>query len=569
MDVSSMNEQLKEFIQNEINVTCNNRIEEFETKQRILGNSISEMYNKNLRLSQDTLNQQLENLTISFKMSQMTNDETIERFVNNSMAQIDREFDKKLEEMKKKILAEHTAKLHNFNQLYEEKFENFTRDTSYRIEMLSKSVIQEKHTLIPKEKEFNNTETTTDSAGKEFYLIFLDNLNSRTEVRLYMVPRQTGICNIYIPYLSTNKSVDVSNTSTSSYIINRNILMKYIGIENKSVHIKCNVDISLFGMNYATRNSDGYIALPFNRLGQRHVVPTFKVQRGPANVGVVSPLDNTVITILLKTAGGSVTYGGNNYYSGQSFSVTLLQYQTFYISHNHDLSGTIISSSKPVAVVSGVQMSVMNDECCNHMTEMILPARQLGKDFIVPVLYNSQCNVRILADRSSEISIHGSKMQNKTLQAGEFLELTNYVTTTINSNHGILVQIYCDTTSQTKTYDSIMVTLPSIQHYKSEYQLVVVSDFPDDQPPDHFYITIMIRSDAIHGIRLDGKSKIQYIYTSNNISMLAQSYLVLIHEIQPGGHTIEQIDDVPFGLIVNGKTTLEGYGYPAGFRLNP
>lgn len=168
MDVSSMNEQLKEFIQNEINVTCNDRIEEFETKQRILGNSISEMHNKNLRLSQDTFYQQLENLTISFKISQTRNNEKIERFVNNSMAQIDRrilhlsqQFDTKLEEMKKKILAEHTAKLHNFNQLYEEKFENFTRDTSYRIEMLSKSVIQEKLTLIPKEKEFNNTETTT------------------------------------------------------------------------------------------------------------------------------------------------------------------------------------------------------------------------------------------------------------------------------------------------------------------------------------------------------------------------------------------------------------------------
>lgn len=193
-------------------------------------------------------------------------------------------------------------------------------------------------------------------------------------------------------------------------------------------------------------------------MGKRYVVPTFKVQHGhgPARVGVVAPLDNTVITILLKTAGGSVNYGGNTYSSGGSFSVTLLQYQTFYISNIHDLSGTIISSSNPVAVVSGLRMSVMNGECCNHMTEMILPARQFGKDFIVPVLYNSQCNVRMLSDRSSEISINGSKMQNKTLQAAEFLELTNYVTTTINSNHGILVQIHCHTVSQTSAYDSLM-----------------------------------------------------------------------------------------------------------------
>lgn len=70
-----MNERLKEFIQNEINVTCNDRIKEYETKQRILGNSVSEMYNENLRLPQDTFDQQLEHLTISFQMSHTSNNE--------------------------------------------------------------------------------------------------------------------------------------------------------------------------------------------------------------------------------------------------------------------------------------------------------------------------------------------------------------------------------------------------------------------------------------------------------------------------------------------------------------
>lgn len=78
-------------------------------------------------------------------------------------------------------------------------------------------------------------------------------------------------------------------------------------------------------------------------MGKRYVVPTFKVQHGhgPARVGVVAPLDNTVITILLKTAGGSVNYGGNtllvdlflsHYYSIKhfTFQISMISVERLY-----------------------------------------------------------------------------------------------------------------------------------------------------------------------------------------------------------------------------------------------
>lgn len=408
----------------------------------------------------------------------------------------------------------------------------------------------------------------SDSTGMIFYLAFMKTYTGNPKyTQLYIIPNQNGNCRIRIPYFNIDSSVAVTVHNVTSYRINNNITMSTAGIQKKAIVVSCDVPVSIYGMSYANRVTEGYLGIPQNGLGSKYIVSSFS--HDLSEFGIIAPSNDTVISINLRLKSGDLKYNGHTYRPGNLLNITMFKDETFYLSSTNDLSGTIISSTKPVAVVSGVKLSFMNDEYSNHMTEMILPHKHLGRNFIVPVLYNSQCNYRIFADSPSSITIqqgNNTKSDIKHLTAGQYLEVTNYKPTTIRSSTGILVQLYCD--SNGLSYDSVMVTLPAVQHFKAEYQFVVVSDFPPGYQPNNYYMTVIIPTNAVVGLKYDGYLLVSFIQKSS-IVMSGQTYSILIKEISRSGlHTLTQVNNATFGLIINGKTTHQGYAYPAGFQFN-
>ncbi|XP_052089214.1 uncharacterized protein LOC127725949 [Mytilus californianus] len=286
------------------------------------------------------------------------------------------------------------------------------------------------------------------------------------------------------------------------------------------------------------------------------------------SVGVVCTEDNTTVTLFLKIKNGVLYFGGHAYQSNDSLTVNLNAYETFYFSNTHDLSGTLITSTKPVAVVSGGDISInKSSQYTDYTTEMILPSEQLGKNFVVPLLYDSFCLYRVLADDDTTVTIQNSTSRStKSLVKGEFLEISNFTASTVESSTGVLVQLYCAKLHTTCNY--AMTTVPSIQHFKTGYRFAVVSNYPLDRfPPDNFYITIIITADDKHDLNLDGKKGIVFNEKSK-IKLVGKKYSILSHELSVGIHEIEHVGRVPFGLIVYGRNPLDGYAYPAGLKLN-
>ncbi|XP_071141881.1 uncharacterized protein [Mytilus edulis] len=200
------------------------------------------------------------------------------------------------------------------------------------------------------------------------------------------------------------------------------------------------------------------------------------------------------------------------------------------------------------------------------MEEMILPNEHLGRDFIVPKLYNSQCNFRIFAPEHSRVRINNNSIiQYTDIQRGIFQEFENYDIYTVQSSAPVQVQLYCNGVSSTG--DAFMVTLPSVQHFKSSYKFPVVNDFLYSHPPEHFYITVIVQSNARMGLRLDDKDIVKYEMITN-ITLASTLYSVITVEQSVGLHEIRQHNDIPFGLIVYGRDSNSGYGFPAGFATN-
>ncbi|CAG2187837.1 unnamed protein product [Mytilus edulis] len=310
--------------------------------------------------------------------------------------------------------------------------------------------------------------------------------------------------------------------------------MNQHGIQRKAIHVKCDIPVSIYGLTFTGYAVDGFLALPSKSLGNKYIVSSFTPWKkfkpySNSNFGIIGIDQSTNVTIYFRIAGGSVTYNNIQYRNNDTLSIHLTQFDTFYLSSHYDLSGTLVTASSPVAVMSGVRTSYLRNGWGNHMEEMILPNEQLGRDFIVPKL---------------------------------FQEFENYDIYTLQSSAPVQVQLYCNGVSSTA--DAFMVTLPSVQHFKSSYTYPVVNDFVYSNPPEHFYITVIVQSNARKGLRLDDKDIVKYEMISN-ITLESTLYSVITVEQSVGLHEIKQQHDIPFGLIVYGRNQYSGYGFPAGF----
>ena len=136
-----------------------------------------------------------------------------------------------------------------------------------------------------------------------------------------------------------------------TFTVSASFRMKGTRIEKKGIEIKSTAEIAVIGANYFRGTSDAFLALPTATLGKTYVVAT-RLSFYLANIGIISQRDGTKVTITLKTK-GYFSYLNSTYTNGQSFTITLAKLETFHLIHNNDLSRTIITSSYPVAVVSG------------------------------------------------------------------------------------------------------------------------------------------------------------------------------------------------------------------------
>ena len=201
--------------------------------------------------------------------------------------------------------------------------------------------------------------------------------------------------------------------------------MSGTGIEKKGIEIKSTTKIAVIGANYAFRTSDAFLALPTTTLGKTYVVAT-RLNSGSSsyqmNIGIISPRDGTKVTITLKTK-GYFNYLNSTYTSGQSFTITLAKLETFHLIHNNDLSGTIVTSSYPVAVVSGSPCEAVGTSYCDHLVSFLLPAKKWGKQYILVPAIESKSTGDFYRVFASQETVVKSRGLTTNLGRGEFLEI--------------------------------------------------------------------------------------------------------------------------------------------------
>jgi len=162
------------------------------------------------------------------------------------------------------------------------------------------------------------------------------------------------------------------------------------------IHIKANAPIVVYGVTRFQYTTDSFLAYPVHTLGKEYIISSMADMTWmypslvlPSEFTVTAPYDNTRVTI--KVGGNSQTITASGLRPGQSRTWTLNRGDVLVVSTRDDakegdLSGTLVSSTKPVAVLSGNQCANVPTDvyACDFIADMEIPTDLWGKMYFVP-----------------------------------------------------------------------------------------------------------------------------------------------------------------------------------------
>ena len=174
-------------------------------------------------------------------------------------------------------------------------------------------------------------------------------------------------------------------------------------------------------MNQKYKTSEAFVSFPNEALGTEHIIASWESKPLSSEMAIVGVYNDTIVTI---TPSASVTNGSSTINAGTPFSFTLDNLQTIqFLSPSGDLTGTIVSSTKPIVVYGGNECANVPAShcCCNHLVEQMPPINTWGNKFItVPLAFRKAGDfIRVISGADNNTLIVDGVLIN-TLNKGEF-----------------------------------------------------------------------------------------------------------------------------------------------------
>ncbi len=393
-------------------------------------------------------------------------------------------------------------------------------------------------------------------------------------------------------------------------------------IRNKGIHISSDDPISVTVLIAYQWTGETFKLIPAEYLGKEYVTLNLYedfmnmsssggYEHKPAQVLIVATEDSTLVSYIPTAK----TEKGIN--KGEKANIFLNKGQTFliksktYIINDVDLSGTSISSSKPIAVISGhtkgafpqynpiYDGGINPDYIRNVLVEMIPPKNLLGYDYIsVPLKYLNRDVFDIVTDDRGDLirfvatedstiiyqmNESGTSFEiiRNYLNKGEWFDILNQEQPAYyHSNKKVLVGQYGKSWINgalyygkkeipqylTKYGQGMLMALTPVERWYNS-----ASFFSPANMDNYIYLTF--KSNDYNNILLDNKSISSF--EVNQIPGTEYSYI--ISSIQAGYHNISSTNkNIRFAAYAYGNMDKEidfnnvgfAYGYPVAMNYN-
>ena len=406
--------------------------------------------------------------------------------------------------------------------------------------------------------------------GKEFILSFIaqhpqpSDKDDPGKNTLYITTLENTKVNVHVPALKGqqgDQQFSVSALGVKVVTLPGKLRFgEFTGKDTKGIRITANKPISVYGYGWIILGSrhigEGFLGLPVDVLGKEYIVPTYSPV-GSSIVQVVAQEDNTQVSFMLRLPrGGRVPYGDRYLYNGSFINTTLNDLEVFQVQGDSDLSGTVVTSSKPVSVFSGDDCTLVpaDKHPCNHLVEQIPPVSVWGNEFITNPTPNNfgGDEFHIIASKDNT-DVNVDWQRKGTLNKGDKYNIpvpwnkTSLITT---SNPSLVVQY----TSGDGSPPSMSI-VPPTQCSWNDYTVYV--------PGVDVYVNVIIDTASRSGLRVKGP------VTSGPFTwtLLGGRSLGSLHLNTTGVYLIYHNDLlVNFTSVMYGTFSEARFSFPAGLR---
>ncbi|MEZ4430077.1 MAG: IgGFc-binding protein [Nannocystaceae bacterium] len=330
------------------------------------------------------------------------------------------------------------------------------------------------------------------------------------------------------------------------------------------------VTVYQFNPLNSTTTNDASLLLPVNTWRNDYLVASWPhwVDTYPSTYAVVASEDGTTVSLTPSATGGQVQAGAGVAANGTG-QVTLDEGDVLQVtSAAGDLTGTIVSSDKPVQVFGGHECTniPLNIAACDHLEESMFPIETLAKEYIVvpPVqIPNDNLDkaqvVRVIASEdNTQLVFEPDQGVNTNLaKAGDFVEMS--LTTAafkVSSEKKILVAQYMvGQAANFGTSDPAYILAVPQEQYRTSYLFFAATNWTAN------YVDIIAPANA--SVTVDG-------VMVNTWSPIAATGFSVAHvklsNAGDGSHTVESNQKV--GISVYGVQSSGSYWYTGGLDLN-
>lgn len=248
--------------------------------------------------------------------------------------------------------------------------------------------------------------------GTEFVMTFhpcWEESGVSNELKIYVASAVATIVKLEIPALNLSAQIMTSPNEVYEFGLSPSTGQMYRKTdkeepqpqqvyEGRACIITSNAPIVCYGVVRYQYSSDGYLAIPVRSLGKTYIVSSWNdptldngEQYLTSYTSIVAAYDSTTVNFTLGGERSNYTPGANSLTFGDQARQKMNRGDVWLIGVNgdyNDLSGSRVSSDKPVAVISGsfcayVPITVSS---CDFLIEQELPMESWGKKYHVTVI---------------------------------------------------------------------------------------------------------------------------------------------------------------------------------------
>ncbi|MCY7422715.1 MAG: hypothetical protein LH478_13350 [Chitinophagaceae bacterium] len=408
----------------------------------------------------------------------------------------------------------------------------------------------------------NSNAQALDSKGTDFWLAFPGNFGAN-EFKLFISADQNTSGTVSVPGVAFSTPFTVTVGSVTTVILPGSVDIQTSNvIGNFGVHVVANQEVTVYALSRRQFTSDAYLGLPTDILGTEYIVLGYKNSNviNGTEFAIVASQNTTQVTI-------TPTVSTDGRTAGVPYNINLNQGQTYQLRNTgaapNDLSGTVVVSTKPIAVFGGHQCANIppGAVACDFVVEQLPPTSAWGKNFVTVPLKTRRSGdtFRFLAStNSTEVRVNGALVA--TLNRGQLFETILTSSSQITSTQPILVAQYSNGTSfDDVTSDPFMMLITPYEQFLGNYTFAT--------PAAGFrfnFVNVVSPASAVGAIKLDGVTIPAAAFTPIGSTGFSGAQL----DLTAGTHIINGTN-LPFGIFVYGFDFADSYGYPGGQSLAP